>query len=188
MRLHAHAPGSSTAGREGAGAQIARQWQPTARNRCARMGGILRLSKGRDAGVSDTGVRRASLHPVAQGRSPPSRSCRGCLAFAPRWRLAVAWFQSFCRIHPMNHCELSTNSSASTIDCSTMWKPMLWAALELTRTCAPSLEQAFSAGTLRICCNTQQGRSTMKRSLTWSTDCNQFCRRPCCHTVLSLGL
>ena len=33
-----------------------------------------------------------------------------------------------------------------------------------------------------------QGRSTMKRSLTWSRDCSQFCGRPCCHTVLSLGL
>ena len=65
---------------------------------------------------------------------------------------------------------------------------VLWAALELTRTCAPWLRQAVSAGTLRICCNTLQGRSTMKRSLTWSRDCSQFCGRPCCHTVLSLGL
>ena len=67
----------------------------------------------------------------------PSRSCRGCLAFARGWRLAVAWFQSFCRIHPMKLCELSANSSASSIDCSTMRKPMMWAALELTIICVP---------------------------------------------------
>ena len=93
------------------------------------------------------------------GKIAPSRSCRGCLAFAPRWRLAVAWFQSFCCIHPMNHCELSTNSSASSRDCSTRWKPMLWAALELTRTCAPWLRQAVSAGTLRNCCNKCKSRA-----------------------------
>ena len=187
MRLHARAPGYCTAGREGACAQIARQWQPAARTTCARMGGVLRLSKGRDAGVSDTGVRRASLHPVAQGRSPLPQ-----LQGLSRFRTGVAP----CRCVVPELLLYSSHEALRALHELKCFIHRLLYDVEAYVLGSIGVNQDMRAMAEASCLcwdfthllQTMHGRSIMKRSLTWSRDCSQFCGRACCHTVLSLGL